>query len=324
MSRIGLTTGGWTIAGYMFVFGVGLGLVMQILVVAVQNAVPYEQLGTATSGAMFFRSIGGCFGTAVFGAVFSNLLVGNVVHALHLTSVPSNSEELSRRGGSRRRSSHLPPVIHAGVVSGLVHTIQTVFLIADSDSGRWRSLFVVAPGDRAAPDGAQRSTPARDSGCRRVDTSLEEIQLALESACATGEPRGAVHDARCTGRPGARTSVLLAALQVGGSARLHRREHRQPSEGRPGRIEQGMDALVGAGSCRRIDVPGGCELALTQLGDDAIDRLSCGPSRGVDGAARRLGSRCPPGDRRHGSPVGTRASRRRRQDARRCHGSHAG
>ena len=85
------------IAGYMFVFGVGLGLVMQILVVAVQNAVAYEQLGTATSGATFFRSIGGCFGTAVFGAIFSNLLATNVVHALHLTSVACRSEELARR-----------------------------------------------------------------------------------------------------------------------------------------------------------------------------------------------------------------------------------
>ena len=59
MSLIGVTTGAWTIAGYMVVFGLGLGLVMQVLVVAVQNAVPYEELGTATSGATFFRMIGG-------------------------------------------------------------------------------------------------------------------------------------------------------------------------------------------------------------------------------------------------------------------------
>ena len=59
MSLIGVTTGAWTIAGYMVVFGFGLGLVMQVLVVAVQNAVPYEELGTATSGTTFFRMIGG-------------------------------------------------------------------------------------------------------------------------------------------------------------------------------------------------------------------------------------------------------------------------
>ena len=109
-------------------FGVGLGLVMQILVVAVQNAVPYKHLGMATSGAMFFRMIGGSFGTAVFGAVFANLLVTNVVHALHLNAVPSNLNS-SLSGADPTSLRHLPPAIHAGVVLGMVHTIQTVFLI---------------------------------------------------------------------------------------------------------------------------------------------------------------------------------------------------
>jgi EmrB/QacA subfamily drug resistance transporter len=59
---------------YMLVLGAGLGMVMQVLVLAVQNAVDYEELGVATSGATLFRSIGGSLGTAVLGAVFSNRL----------------------------------------------------------------------------------------------------------------------------------------------------------------------------------------------------------------------------------------------------------
>jgi len=58
--------------GAMFVLGLGLGLVMQVLVLAVQNAVPYEYLGVATSGATLFRSIGGSIGTAVLGSIFTN------------------------------------------------------------------------------------------------------------------------------------------------------------------------------------------------------------------------------------------------------------
>jgi EmrB/QacA subfamily drug resistance transporter len=58
----------------MFVLGLGLGMVMQVLVLAVQNAVPYEQLGVATSGATLFRSIGGSIGTAVLGSIFTNRL----------------------------------------------------------------------------------------------------------------------------------------------------------------------------------------------------------------------------------------------------------
>ena len=64
---------------------------MQVLVVAVQNAVPYEELGTATSGTTFFRMIGGSFGTAVFGAFYANLVVGNVLRQLHLTTAPPRS-----------------------------------------------------------------------------------------------------------------------------------------------------------------------------------------------------------------------------------------
>ncbi len=61
-------------SGYFFVFGLGLGLVMQVLVLIVQNAVSYEDLGVATSGATFFRSIGASFGVAIFGTVFASRL----------------------------------------------------------------------------------------------------------------------------------------------------------------------------------------------------------------------------------------------------------
>ena len=56
---------------HMLILGFGLGMVMQVLVLATQNAVPYEQLGVATSGATLFRSIGGSLGTALLGAIFT-------------------------------------------------------------------------------------------------------------------------------------------------------------------------------------------------------------------------------------------------------------
>ena len=74
---------------YMLVLGMGLGCVMQVLVLIVQNAVPYSELGVATSGATFFRSIGGSFGTAIFGAIFSNVLVGNLTKHLGSAKLPS-------------------------------------------------------------------------------------------------------------------------------------------------------------------------------------------------------------------------------------------
>jgi len=64
---------------FMFALGIGLGLVMQILVTAVQNSVEFKDLGAATAGANFFRSMGGSFGTAVFGALYVNVLPGKLV-----------------------------------------------------------------------------------------------------------------------------------------------------------------------------------------------------------------------------------------------------
>jgi len=112
---------------YMFVVGFGLGAVMQILVVAVQNAVPYSQLGTATSAATFFRSIGGAFGISLFGAIFNNRLFAQLplylpVSALrHLSgnSISSNPAQINA----------LPPALRHGYVQAFSHAIHDVFLI---------------------------------------------------------------------------------------------------------------------------------------------------------------------------------------------------
>ena len=71
LASLDQTTGTGVAAFHMLVLGLGLGMVMQVLVLATQNAVSYEQLGVATSGATLFRSIGGSLGTAVLGAIFS-------------------------------------------------------------------------------------------------------------------------------------------------------------------------------------------------------------------------------------------------------------
>jgi hypothetical protein len=71
LSSLDASTSTGVTAFHMLVLGLGLGLVMQVLVLATQNAVSYEQLGVATSGATLFRSIGGSLGTAVLGAIFS-------------------------------------------------------------------------------------------------------------------------------------------------------------------------------------------------------------------------------------------------------------
>jgi EmrB/QacA subfamily drug resistance transporter len=112
---------------YMLVLGMGLGGVMQVLVIIVQNGVPHSELGVATSGATFFRSIGGSFGTAIFGAIFSNVLVGNLASHLHGVPLPAG---FSSADATPALLSHLPAAVHQGFVAGYAESIQTVFLIA--------------------------------------------------------------------------------------------------------------------------------------------------------------------------------------------------
>ena len=112
---------------YMLILGMGIGGVMQVLVIIVQNGVPHSELGVATSGATFFRSIGGSFGTAIFGAIFANVLVGNLARHLHGIALPHG---FSSADATPALLSHLPAAVHAGFVAGYAESIQTVFLVA--------------------------------------------------------------------------------------------------------------------------------------------------------------------------------------------------
>jgi hypothetical protein len=100
---------------------------MQVLVLIVQNAVPYSELGVATSGATFFRSIGGSIGTAIFGAVFSNVLAGNLVHQLGRSKLPHG---LSSASVTPAILDRLPVAVHHHVAVAYSLSIQTVFTIA--------------------------------------------------------------------------------------------------------------------------------------------------------------------------------------------------
>ncbi len=126
MSRIGVGTSTLVTDTYLVIFGAGLGGVMQVLVIAVQNAVRQRDLGTATAGATFFRSIGGSFGTAVFGAIFANLLTGRLASDLKGLTVPKGLSA----SVSPAALAHLAPAVRNGVVAAYTSTIQTVFVIA--------------------------------------------------------------------------------------------------------------------------------------------------------------------------------------------------
>ncbi|MGW1818312.1 MDR family MFS transporter [Streptomyces sp. NPDC002125] len=129
LSRMGPGSGVWLESLYMLVLGIGIGLSMQVLTIAVQNTVDYADLGTATSGVTFFRTLGSSFGTAVFGTIYANALRPNLTHGV---------EEAARAGGdpaTLARAAQSPQAVHAlpaeqtaPLAQAYADTLHTVFL----------------------------------------------------------------------------------------------------------------------------------------------------------------------------------------------------
>jgi len=109
------TTASW----YVALLGVGLGTVMPVMILAVQNAADQRDLGTATSAATFSRSMGGSFGVALFGAI----LASRLAHQL-----PGVDPEALQASPSQLRA--LPPAAHQAVVEAVAHSLHVVFLAA--------------------------------------------------------------------------------------------------------------------------------------------------------------------------------------------------
>jgi EmrB/QacA subfamily drug resistance transporter len=123
LSRLALHTPIWHTILAMIVLGLGLGMVMQVLILAAQNAVDYRLLGVATSGSTLFRQVGGSIGVSAFGAIFANRLASGLSAKLPKgTHIPTaaNPEVVK----------HLPPAVHAPYIQSFVDALQPVFLAA--------------------------------------------------------------------------------------------------------------------------------------------------------------------------------------------------
>ncbi|MDJ0462894.1 MDR family MFS transporter [Streptomyces sp. H27-C3] len=129
LHRLTATSGTWEMSAYFFVFGAGLGLVMQVLVLVVQNAVSYADLGVATSGATFFRSIGASFGVAIFGTIFTNRLVDKLDTTLTGQQLPPGIGP-DQIAANPRDVTQLPPALRAPVLDAYATSITDVFLYA--------------------------------------------------------------------------------------------------------------------------------------------------------------------------------------------------
>jgi MFS family permease len=156
---------------YMVLLGVGLGFLMQTTVLIAQNSVEQRDMGVATSTATFFRSIGGSFGVALFGAVFANRLHDGLAARLG----PEVAAGVDSAGGNFDPStlSALPAPVREGFLAAIANATSSVFW--------WAVIFAVAVPvlawfikevplrDSATPAPAEAAEPTGESA---ADTAL--------------------------------------------------------------------------------------------------------------------------------------------------------
>ncbi|MFE2973753.1 DHA2 family efflux MFS transporter permease subunit [Streptomyces sp. NPDC059258] len=269
LHRLDESSSTWLMSVYFFVFGAGLGLVMQVLVLVAQNSVSYQDLGVATSGATFFRSIGAAFGVAVFGTIFTNRLTGQLTDALAGQPLPPGIDAGSL-AADPRALGQLPADLRPGVLSAYSTSITDVFLYA---APVVLLAFVLAwflredklRGSVTAPDTSQTlaSNPVERS-------SYDECARAL-SVLATREGRREIYE-KITARAGydllPAASWLLLRIKRHGTVEPARLAETAP-----------VPLHVITGAARQVEERGlarreGLQMVLTDSGAEAVVRLS--------------------------------------------------
>lgn len=269
LHRLDESSSTWLMSVYFFVFGAGLGLVMQVLVLVAQNSVSYQDLGVATSGATFFRSIGAAFGVAVFGTIFTNRLTGQLTDALAGQPLPPGIDAGSL-SADPRAIGQLPADLRPSVLSAYSTSITDVFLYA---APVVLLAFVLAwflredklRGSVTAPDTSQTlaSNPVERS-------SYDECARAL-SVLATREGRREIYE-KITARAGydllPAASWLLLRIKRHGMVEPARLAETAP-----------VPLHVITDAARQVEERGlarreGLQMILTDSGAEAVVRLS--------------------------------------------------
>jgi len=129
LSNLGLHTSHLVMSAYVIVLGAGMGMTMQIMVLATQNAVEGRLIGTATAAVTFFRSLGGAFGTSLFGAIF----IAGLTHWIPVLLPGAVSKNLHVNGSFSMSPTQLhafPPDVQHGILESFVRSLHSMFLVA--------------------------------------------------------------------------------------------------------------------------------------------------------------------------------------------------
>jgi EmrB/QacA subfamily drug resistance transporter len=127
MTTLSAQTAIWLICVYLLVFGAGLGLIMQVVVLVAQNAVPSDMVGTATSTNNYFREVGAALGIAVFGTIFTTRLTENLTSVFAGGGASPGDAARATATLDPQTLEQLPTAVREGVVTAYADALAPVF-----------------------------------------------------------------------------------------------------------------------------------------------------------------------------------------------------
>ncbi len=129
LSTLAVNTNYWLLAGYMLIFGLGLGAQMQTVMTAIQNSVKMRDLGSATGSVTFFRQMGGAIGATGFGAVFGIVLASNLKEVFAGFAVTGGPMASDIETNDVTALQNLPPGVKEPVLAAFADALGTMFLV---------------------------------------------------------------------------------------------------------------------------------------------------------------------------------------------------
>jgi EmrB/QacA subfamily drug resistance transporter len=127
MTTLAASTPIWVICVQLFAFGAGLGLIMQVIVLVVQNSVPVDQIGTATSSNNYFREVGASLGVAIFGAMFTTRLAGSLTEVFTEAGASPQDAAGATATLTPQAMEQMPEAVRDGIVAAYADSLAPVF-----------------------------------------------------------------------------------------------------------------------------------------------------------------------------------------------------
>jgi Carboxypeptidase regulatory-like domain len=235
---------------YMAVLGFGIGLVMQILVLVVQNAAPREDLGSATAANNYFRQIGGTVGSGIVGAAFTSRLTSKISHLLP----PGSSAHLPNvQALTPKELDALPASVHSALITAYAYALPPIFLalVPVLAAAFVLSFFLKEKKLRT-------TVGPEDAAAAPVDAATSATRADLDATAALGAANGNGHgngNGNGNGRGRGHGALDLVLASAGAPAETNE--------------TAGVNGMAGANGSAATARPLGAPVATTDAGPEA-------------------------------------------------------